>query len=214
MRIIHPVRSHRRSVTSWCLLLPLLLVVVLVKLPLSVAFVVVPHRSLDGEMVLGKGHNNHMQQQQQQQEHGRQLLSKQTIMSKLLLFQSRRDGTNGFNNENNNNKNKNKHMDVDSENLPPEQQQQRAAVGPTQRGVVVVIPIAFKFLASLWNGIMLPFPTLRNADNSPTFTLRECVIAIALYLSLGAVAYTSVFEKWSLVDALYFSVVSFSTVGE
>lgn len=46
------------------------------------------------------------------------------------------------------------------------------------------------------------------------FSLRECVFAIVAYLSVGAIAYTRIFERWSLVDALYFSVASFSTVGK
>jgi hypothetical protein len=83
---------------------------------------------------------------------------------------------------------------------------------------------ASKCLVFLWRGMTLPFPMLRisqkassGANNSiqtsTTFSLRECLFAIVAYLSLGAVAYTRVFERWSLIDALYFSVVSFSTVG-
>jgi hypothetical protein len=46
------------------------------------------------------------------------------------------------------------------------------------------------------------------------FSLRECVFAIVAYLAIGAIAYTRIFERWSLIDALYFSVASFSTVGK
>jgi hypothetical protein len=76
---------------------------------------------------------------------------------------------------------------------------------------------ASSFLTLLWRGMTLPFPMLRDADRSSTgssfFSLRESLFAIVAYLALGSVAYTRIFEHWSLVDALYFSVVSFSTVG-
>lgn len=81
--------------------------------------------------------------------------------------------------------------------------------------------IGQKFIIFFWKGLTLPFPMLRTADeatlaaqSSTIFSLRECLVAIGSYLSLGAVAYTRVFENWSLVDSLYFSVVSFSTVGK
>lgn len=81
--------------------------------------------------------------------------------------------------------------------------------------------IGQKFIFFFWRGLTLPFPMLRTVDkatlssqSNTIFSLRECLVAIGAYLSLGAVAYTRVFENWSLVDALYFSVVSFSTVGK
>ena len=47
----------------------------------------------------------------------------------------------------------------------------------------------------------------------PGFTVAECLLAIGAYLGTGLLAYSVVLEKWSVVDALYFSVVSFTTVG-
>jgi voltage-gated potassium channel len=43
--------------------------------------------------------------------------------------------------------------------------------------------------------------------------LSTCVYGILLYLMLGTVFYSFVFERWSIVDSLYFSVVTFTTVG-
>lgn len=71
-------------------------------------------------------------------------------------------------------------------------------------------------LQLLWKGITLPFPMLRGMANDSTdsgFTLSECLMAIAAYLGTGVLAYSVFLEKWSVVDALYFSVVSFTTVG-
>jgi potassium channel subfamily K len=45
------------------------------------------------------------------------------------------------------------------------------------------------------------------------FTIRECVVSIGAYLLMGVLAYSVVFEKWSIIDALYFSVTTFTTVG-
>lgn len=36
---------------------------------------------------------------------------------------------------------------------------------------------------------------------------------IAIYMGIGVVAYSYVFENWSVVDSLYFSMVTFTTVG-
>jgi len=44
-------------------------------------------------------------------------------------------------------------------------------------------------------------------------TVWDGIFAILVYLSFGVVAYSFVFEKWSIVDSLYFSVVTFSSVG-
>jgi potassium channel subfamily K len=43
--------------------------------------------------------------------------------------------------------------------------------------------------------------------------LKECIVAILSYSGLGVLAYTVLVEKWSIIDALYFSVVTFTTVG-
>lgn len=45
------------------------------------------------------------------------------------------------------------------------------------------------------------------------WSVRESLLAIAGYLAIGVVAYSYVFERWSILDSLYFSCVCFSTVG-
>lgn len=44
-------------------------------------------------------------------------------------------------------------------------------------------------------------------------SLFTCIAMIAVFLLVGVIAYSCVFEGWSLVDSLYFSVVTLSTVG-
>ena len=82
--------------------------------------------------------------------------------------------------------------------------------------------ITARFIQLLFKGMTLPFPMLRelgnnvNGDNAQAmlgFSLRECLLAIFSYLCLGTIAYSLVFEKWPLIDSLYFSVVTFTSVG-
>jgi potassium channel subfamily K len=93
-------------------------------------------------------------------------------------------------------------------------------------------------LKAFFRGVTLPFPMLRKLADSASpqaktkmesltedphhrvgFSLNESLLAIALYLALGVAAYSSHFliqedqQPWSLIDALYFSVVTFTTVG-
>lgn len=49
--------------------------------------------------------------------------------------------------------------------------------------------------------------------SSVAFTLKEGLAAICIYLGVGVMAYSVLIEHWSLIDALYFSVASFTTVG-
>ena len=74
---------------------------------------------------------------------------------------------------------------------------------------------------SLWKGVTIPFPQLRDTLKSQGgnqnigigLKLRECVAFLFSYLTVGVLAYSVVFEKWSVVDSLYFTSVCFSTVG-
>lgn len=43
--------------------------------------------------------------------------------------------------------------------------------------------------------------------------LFRCQLAILAYMAVGVVAFSWIFEKWPVVDSLYFSVVTFTTVG-
>lgn len=43
--------------------------------------------------------------------------------------------------------------------------------------------------------------------------LMKCLFAILLYMTVGTICFSCIFEKWPIVDSLYFSVVTFTTVG-
>lgn len=45
------------------------------------------------------------------------------------------------------------------------------------------------------------------------FTLRECLIVFLALLATGAIAYSFIFEQWSILDSLYFTIVLLTTVG-
>jgi potassium channel subfamily K, other eukaryote len=45
------------------------------------------------------------------------------------------------------------------------------------------------------------------------FTVRDCFLALAVYLLISIVAYSFVFERWSIIDSMYFACVSFTTIG-
>jgi len=45
------------------------------------------------------------------------------------------------------------------------------------------------------------------------FTLRECLIVFLALLATGALAYSFIFEQWSILDSLYFTTVLLTTVG-
>eukprot|EP00814_Leptocylindrus_danicus_P017070 CAMPEP_0116025280 /NCGR_PEP_ID=MMETSP0321-20121206/12938_1 /TAXON_ID=163516 /ORGANISM="Leptocylindrus danicus var. danicus, Strain B650" /LENGTH=350 /DNA_ID=CAMNT_0003497411 /DNA_START=91 /DNA_END=1143 /DNA_ORIENTATION=+ len=49
--------------------------------------------------------------------------------------------------------------------------------------------------------------------NMAGFSIAECIVVIVAYLVIGAFAFSYVFEKWPLIDSLYFCVVTFTTVG-
>ena len=51
-----------------------------------------------------------------------------------------------------------------------------------------------------------------DATHSP-WARRFCTIYIAAYLLLSVAAYSLFFEKWSIIDALYFAVTTFTSVG-
>lgn len=58
--------------------------------------------------------------------------------------------------------------------------------------------------------------TNRAEEKKPitlSFTVRECALSIGAYLLIGVFCYSMIFEHWSITDALYFSVTTFTTVG-
>ena len=55
--------------------------------------------------------------------------------------------------------------------------------------------------------------TFGDLDLPYEITLVECCIAITLYLIVGVIAYSFVFESWRAVDSLYFTIVTGTLVG-
>lgn len=77
---------------------------------------------------------------------------------------------------------------------------------------------AFSLIFLLYKIVSFPFPMLRTVESAKSsktsFRLRDCVLAISAFVAVGAVAYTRIFETWTLLDAVYFTVGSFSSVGK
>ena len=53
----------------------------------------------------------------------------------------------------------------------------------------------------------------RDIDLPYDFTLLDCFLALAAYLAISVIAYSFVFEQWSVIDSMYFAVVTFTTIG-
>ena len=51
------------------------------------------------------------------------------------------------------------------------------------------------------------------AKDSYEFRLQECFIIFVALLAVGVVGYSFLFERWSIVDSLYFTVVMLTTTG-
>lgn len=45
------------------------------------------------------------------------------------------------------------------------------------------------------------------------FSLTQCLLAIAAYMAVAVIAFSFLLENWSVIDSIYFSVVTFTTVG-
>ena len=56
-------------------------------------------------------------------------------------------------------------------------------------------------------------PAMDDAQTILRSNLCYGIITIFLYLLVGVVAYSFIFEGWDWVDSLYFSMVTFTTVG-
>ena len=41
----------------------------------------------------------------------------------------------------------------------------------------------------------------------------DCLCAFLVYLSISVIAHSFVFERWSVIDSIYFAVVTFTTIG-
>ena len=45
------------------------------------------------------------------------------------------------------------------------------------------------------------------------FSVTHCLLAIVLYLGIAVLAFSFIFEHWTIIDSCYFAVVSFTTIG-
>jgi hypothetical protein len=45
------------------------------------------------------------------------------------------------------------------------------------------------------------------------FSLRQCLLAILAYIAVAVLAFSFVFDHWTIIDSAYFAVVTFSTIG-
>lgn len=52
-----------------------------------------------------------------------------------------------------------------------------------------------------------------NVNFDMSMGWKKALLGIMLYLILGVIAYSFVFEKWNIEDSLYFSIVTFTTIG-
>eukprot|EP00978_Attheya_sp_CCMP212_P030653 scaffold113525_cov46-Attheya_sp.AAC.1 len=57
--------------------------------------------------------------------------------------------------------------------------------------------------------------TFREVEESLPYDYSawDCLVWFTCYLGIGVVAFSFVFEQWDIVDSLYFSVVTFTTIG-
>jgi hypothetical protein len=83
------------------------------------------------------------------------------------------------------------------------------------RGILFAIPMKPSTTQALFGIQGKRKNAKQNQGSTPSvsFTLRECFAAIGIYLLVGIGAYSLLMEHWSLVDAVYFSIVTFTTVG-
>ena len=81
-------------------------------------------------------------------------------------------------------------------------------------GILYAIPMKKSFTEALFGIQSKRKNDKKNpAPPSVSFTLRECFLSIGVYILLGVLAYSIMMEHWSLVDAVYFSITTFTTVG-
>jgi potassium channel subfamily K, other eukaryote len=52
-----------------------------------------------------------------------------------------------------------------------------------------------------------------NVDLPYDFSLLDCFLALAVYLLISIIAFSFVFERWTIIDSMYFAVVTFTTIG-
>mmetsp|Transcript_22606 Transcript_22606/g.49077 ORF Transcript_22606/g.49077 Transcript_22606/m.49077 type:complete len:189 (+) Transcript_22606:195-761(+) len=72
-------------------------------------------------------------------------------------------------------------------------------ISSTDGGRVVVRPLSFADI----------FQDYRHS----AYAFKEVMLYFLIYLCIAVVAYSFIFEGWSLIDSLYFAVVTVTTVG-
>jgi hypothetical protein len=45
------------------------------------------------------------------------------------------------------------------------------------------------------------------------FTIQHCILAILVYLIVSIVAFSFIFDHWTIIDSIYFAMVTFTTIG-
>jgi Ion channel len=53
----------------------------------------------------------------------------------------------------------------------------------------------------------------KNVNLPFEFSILDCFLALVIYLFVSVVAFSFVFEKWTVIDSMYFAVVTFTTIG-
>ncbi|MDB5617225.1 potassium channel family protein [Tardiphaga sp.] len=66
-------------------------------------------------------------------------------------------------------------------------------------------------MASLWLGLVRLFAGLRRGLRDPEF--RAIILLIVIAIAIGA-AFFRIVEHWLWIDAIYFSVMALTTVGD
>jgi hypothetical protein len=78
-----------------------------------------------------------------------------------------------------------------------------------------------RLIDNFWYAMTAPFPDLRKLSRkrevderfAVSLRLQDGLAAVLAYMSTGVVCYHFFFEKWSIIDSLYFNCVCFSTTG-
>ena len=82
------------------------------------------------------------------------------------------------------------------------------------RGIMFAKPVGPTCSQALF-GLSIRSRRKNDKDNkqvtSLSFTLKECLVAVAVYLGVGVTFYSIIMENWSIIDSIYFSIVVFTT---